>query len=58
LHFKCYPLSWFPLRKSPIPAPLPLLPNPPTPIPGPGTLLYWGIDPSQDLEPLLPLMTD
>jgi hypothetical protein len=23
LHFKCYPLSWFPLRKSPPPAPQP-----------------------------------
>jgi hypothetical protein len=31
LHFKCYPLSWFPLRKSPIPSPIPLLTNPPTP---------------------------
>ena len=28
LHFKCYPLSQFPLQKSPIPS---LLPNPPTP---------------------------
>jgi hypothetical protein len=25
LHFKCYPLSWFPLCKSPTPFPLPLL---------------------------------
>jgi hypothetical protein len=25
LQFKCYPLSWFPLRKPPIPSPLPLL---------------------------------
>jgi hypothetical protein len=25
LHFKCYPLSWFPLWKFPIPFPLPLL---------------------------------
>jgi hypothetical protein len=33
LHFKCYPLSWFPLRKtpSPIPSSLPLLTKPPTP---------------------------
>jgi hypothetical protein len=33
LHFKCYPLSWFSLWKSPlsIPFPLPLLTNPPTP---------------------------
>jgi hypothetical protein len=28
LHFKCYPLSWFPLQNSLSP---PLLPNPPTP---------------------------
>jgi hypothetical protein len=31
LHFKCYPLSWFPLQKPPIPSPLPLLTNPSTP---------------------------
>ena len=31
LHFKCYPLSWFPLQKSAIPFPLPLLSNTPTP---------------------------
>jgi hypothetical protein len=31
LHFKCYALSWFPLRKSPICFPLPLLSNAPTP---------------------------
>ena len=30
LHFKCYPLSKFPLRKSPIPSQA-LLPKPPTP---------------------------
>jgi hypothetical protein len=30
LHFKCYPPSWFPLWKPPIPFPLPLLTNPPT----------------------------
>jgi hypothetical protein len=58
LHFKCYPLSLFPLQKSPIPSLLPLLPYPPTPIPGPGIPLYWGIEPSQDLGPLLPLMID
>jgi hypothetical protein len=27
LHFKCYPLSWFPLIPSPIPLPLSLLTN-------------------------------
>jgi hypothetical protein len=31
LHLKCYPLSWFPLWKPPIPSPLPLLTNPPIP---------------------------
>uniref|UniRef100_A0A8C6GPP1 Uncharacterized protein n=1 Tax=Mus spicilegus TaxID=10103 RepID=A0A8C6GPP1_MUSSI len=28
LHFKCYRLSWFPLRKPPIPSSLPVLTNP------------------------------
>jgi hypothetical protein len=32
LHFKCYPLSSFPLQKPPIPSPLTLLTNPPTPV--------------------------
>jgi hypothetical protein len=31
LHFKCYPLSWFPLRKPPTSSPLPLLTNSLTP---------------------------
>ena len=31
LHIKCYPLSWFPLQKPPIPSLLPLLTNPSTP---------------------------
>jgi hypothetical protein len=31
LHFKCYPPSWFPLRKPPIPSPLPLHTHQPTP---------------------------
>jgi hypothetical protein len=34
LHFKCYPLSWFPLQKHTLPLfppPLPLLTNSPTP---------------------------
>ena len=30
LNFKCYPISWFPLQKSPIPFPLSLLTNRPT----------------------------
>jgi hypothetical protein len=45
--------------KNPLfPPPLPLLPNPATPIPSPGIPLYWCIEPSQDLGPLLPLMTE
>jgi hypothetical protein len=64
LHFKCYPLSWFPLHKSPIPTPSPclhasallpshlLLPHTPS-IP-----LCWGIKPSQDQRLLLPLMSN
>ena len=31
LHFKCYPLSYFPPQKDPYPLPLHLLPNLPTP---------------------------
>jgi hypothetical protein len=55
LYFKSYPLSWYPLQKPPSP---PLLPNPPSPIPGPGIPLYRSIESSQDLGPVLPLMTD
>jgi hypothetical protein len=53
-------LSPFPVSppKTPLPSPLPLLTNPPTPIPSPGIPLYWGIEPSQDLGPLLAVMTD
>ena len=40
------------------PSPLTLLTKPPTPIPGLGIPLYWGIEPSQDQEPLLLLMTN
>ena len=40
LHFKCYPLSWFPLQKPPIPCPLTLLTNPLL-LPGPAIPLYW-----------------
>jgi hypothetical protein len=59
LHFKCYPLSWFPLWKPPIPSPHPpCSPNHPLPLPSPGIPLHWGIEPSQDQGPLLPLMTD
>ena len=34
------------------------IPNKPTPIPRSGLPLYWDIELSQDLGPLLPLMTD
>jgi hypothetical protein len=50
------PFSNFP-SENPLSPPPPLPPNPPTPIPGPGIPLYWGIEPSQDQGPLLPLMT-
>ena len=41
LHFKCYPLSWFPLRK--LPNPSPCSPTLPLLLPGPGILLQLGI---------------
>ena len=37
LHFKCYPLSWFPLPKSPIPF---SSPYPPTNLPTPVSLSW------------------
>jgi hypothetical protein len=53
------PFPNFPSKAtSPIIFPIPLLPNPPTTIPGPSIPLYWGIEPSQDLGPLFPLMSD
>jgi hypothetical protein len=52
------PFPSFP-SKNPLSCPSsPLLPNPLTPIPGPGIPLHWGIKPSQDQGPLLPLMID
>jgi hypothetical protein len=47
-HFKCYPLSCFPLQKHPppIPSPSPCSPTHPLLIPGPGILPHWGIEPS------------
>jgi hypothetical protein len=61
IHFKCYSLSLIPPPKKPHPitpyscfyegAP-PLLP------PCPHIPLHWDIEPSWDLEPLLPLMLD
>jgi hypothetical protein len=69
LHFKCYSLSWFPLRKPPLPSSLPLLlwgcspthspTHPPThsllPI-HPVIPLHWAIDLSQDQGRLLILL--
>jgi hypothetical protein len=54
LHFKCYPLSQFPLPscKPPLPSSLPLLlwgcfsTHPPTPTSLPSIPLYWGIYPA------------
>jgi hypothetical protein len=40
----------------PIPYPPPPLTNPPTPASLPGIPLHWGMEPSQDQEPLLPLI--
>jgi hypothetical protein len=43
----------------PVPYPLPILCSPThqLQLPGPGTPPHWGIEPSQDQAPLLPLMT-
>jgi hypothetical protein len=46
LHFKCYPLSWFPLQKLPIPSPLPCSPTLPLPLSCPDIPLHWSIKPS------------
>jgi hypothetical protein len=57
LHFK-YPLSWF-SSENPLPFPLsPCSPTHPLLFPGHGIPLHWGIEPSQDQGPLLPLMTN
>jgi hypothetical protein len=63
LHFKCYSPSWFLFQNPPTPSslsppPSPCSPANPLPLPGLGIPLYWGLEPSQDQEPLLPLMTD
>jgi len=64
LHLKCYPLSQFPLQKSPITIPLPCFyegtspPTHPLLLPRPRIPLHWGIEPFKDQGPLLPLMSD
>jgi hypothetical protein len=52
------PFPSFPSKIPLCPAPSPCSPTNPLPLPGPGISLYWGIEPSQDQRPLLPLMTD
>ena len=64
LHVKCYPLSYFPLWKPPIPSPITLLlwayfpPTHPHLPHCPTIPLHWAIKPSQDQGPPLPLMPD
>jgi hypothetical protein len=56
--FQMLPLSQFPLCNPPIstpPASMRVLPHP-LPLPHPGIPLHWGIEPSQDQGPFLPLM--
>jgi hypothetical protein len=63
LHLKCYPLCQFPLQNPP-PLPLSLvlwgcspLTHPLLPSLG-SSSLHWGIEPSQDQGPLIPLIPD
>jgi hypothetical protein len=57
LHFKCYPISLFPLQKTLIlSSPSPCSPTHPLPLPDPGIPLHWGIELAQDQGSLLPLM--
>ena len=58
LHFKFYPLSWFPERKPPTPFPSNCSPTHPLLLPCPGIPLHWGIGPSHDQGPLLSLMSN
>jgi hypothetical protein len=52
------PFPGFPFENL-LPSPFPCSPTyHPLPLPGPGILLHWGIEPSQDQGPLLPLMTE
>jgi hypothetical protein len=58
LHFKCCPLSWFPIQKPLSHSSSPCSPTHPLLLPCPGIPLHWGIRPSQDQRPLLPLMSN
>ena len=48
----------FPCENPPSSPPSPCSPTHLLQLPGPGLLTNWGIEPLQDHEPLLPLMTD
>jgi hypothetical protein len=52
------PFPSFPSENPLSPPVSPCSPTHPLLLPGPGIPLYWGIEPSQDQGPLLPLMTD
>jgi hypothetical protein len=52
------PFPSFPSKNPLSPLPSPCSPTHPFPLPGPGIPLYWGIEPSQDQGPFLPLMSD
>jgi hypothetical protein len=66
LHFKCYPLSWFPTTENQLSHLSPtafmrVFPHPPIypHLPAcPGIPLQWGIKPSQDQGSLLPLLSN
>ena len=55
---KAIPFPSFPSESPLSSPPSPCSPTYPLPFPGPGIPLSWGIEPSQDQESLLPLMTD
>jgi hypothetical protein len=50
------PFLSFPSEDPLFPSPSPCSPTHPLQLPGPGIPLYWGIEPSHDQGPLLPLM--
>jgi hypothetical protein len=52
------PFSSFPSENRLSPPHSPCSPTHPLPLPGHGITLYWGIEPSQEQGPLLPLKTD
>ena len=52
------PFPGFPSKNPLSPPSSPCSPTHPLLLPGPGIPLHWGLEPSQDQGPLLPLMTD